>query len=337
LDFHEQTPYTMRLAPLDCFPPSILLWFAEMCCRWLKLQKEIRITIHPSIHTISDRKPGEPKFCENSAMIFEVSPAYQALLTTHGLDSISKILNHESGVKMREVPGRLTVKLELAAGCTLYLKRHFPPARKAERAGIKEWDNIHILSALGIRCPEPVAAGCGHLAGQSGSFLITAAVPEGLPLDEVLRQRFRGKLSSADLHRKREFITKLAAFVRQFHDTGFHHKDFYLCHLFVSPAQDREERLWLIDLQRLGRSWMWRRRWVVKDLAALNYSATADFTRSTDRLRFVLNYLGIGRLTPASKRLIRSILRKTERIRRHDANLQRRAGLSPGLNHGHDH
>jgi hypothetical protein len=281
---------------------------------------------------VTDDKRGEPTDCENTAMIFEISPAYRELLTAHGLDSFSTIMNHASGVKMREVSGRHTVRLELAAGCTLYLKRHVPPSREAQRAGIKEWNNLHILSALGIRCPEPVAAGSGPWAGKFGSFLITAAVPDGFPLDNVLRERFRGRLSAADLHRKREIIIKLAAFARQFHDTGYHHKDFYLCHVFLSPsrAKDHEERLWLIDLQRVGHSRFWQRRWVVKDLAALNYSATADFTRSTDRLRFMLNYLGMGQLTPASKRLLRSILRKTERIRRHDAKLQRRAALSPG-------
>jgi heptose I phosphotransferase len=264
---------------------------------------------------------------EKPAMTFEINPAYALLLTENRLDSFSDIMHCRRGVRMRAVPGRLTVRLELAAGRSVYLKRHFPPSPVAARAGRQEWDSIKALSAVGVRCPEPVAAGCGTIAGKPCSFIITAAVPGGLPLDDYLRRHFSAAPTLPELHRKRRLIVRLAAFTRRLHRAGYHHKDLYLCHVFVGPSRDQATDLCLIDLQRVGRSWFLQRRWVVKDLAALNYSATADFTRATDRLRFLLHYLGIPRLTPASKRLIRSIARKTERIRRHDQKLQQRGTL----------
>jgi hypothetical protein len=261
---------------------------------------------------------------EKPTMTFEINPAYALFLTENRLDSFADIMNCRYGVPMRAVPGRLTVRLELAAGPSVYLKRHFAPSPVAARAGRQEWNSIKALSAVGVRCPEPVATGCGKIDGKPCSFLITAAVPGGLPLDDYLRRHFTGAPTLPEIHRKRRLIAVLAAFIQHLHRTGFHHKDLYLCHVFVSPSQDQANDFCLIDLQRVGRSRFLQRRWLVKDLAALNYSASDDFTRATDRLRFMLQYLGIPRLTPASKRLIRSIARKTERIRRHDQKLQHR-------------
>jgi heptose I phosphotransferase len=274
--------------------------------------------MRPDYHTPIREEP------DKSTMTLEINPAYALLLAENRLDSFADIMNCRRGVPMRAVPGRFTVRLELAAGHSVYLKRHFPPSPVAARAGRQEWNSIKALSAVGVRCPEPVATGCGKIDGKPCSFLITAAVPGGLPLDDYLRRHFTGAPALPELHRKRRLIAVLAAFTRRLHRAGYHHKDLYLCHVFVSPSRDPATDLCLIDLQRVGRSRFLQRRWVVKDLAAINYSATADFTRATDRLRFMLDYLGIPRLTPASKRLIRSIARKTERIRRHDQKLQQR-------------
>jgi hypothetical protein len=92
--------------------------------------------------------------------------------------------------------------------------------------------------------------------------------------------------------------------------------------VFVNRHTPLDSPLELIDLQRLGRAHWFRRRWIVKDLAALNYSARDEFTTNTDRLRFLLTYLGVVRLDSWARRLLRAVMRKTDRIRRHDAKLQ---------------
>ena len=89
--------------------------------------------------------------------------------------------------------------------------------------------------------------------------------------------------------------------------------------------------LHLIDLQRVR----WRRdgrvgrRWLVKDLAALNYSAPAAVVTQTDKVRFLREYLAQARLDAAARRLVRSVLAKTGRIARHDAKLRARVESSP--------
>jgi membrane-associated phospholipid phosphatase len=104
------------------------------------------------------------------------------------------------------------------------------------------------------------------------------------------------------------------------HGAGFTHRDLYLCHLFLRP----DGGLTLIDLQRVTRGGPGHRRRAVKDLAALNYSAPSPAVTRADRMRFLLAYLGRRRLGAAGGRLARRIVRKTERIRRHDANKRAR-------------
>jgi hypothetical protein len=256
-------------------------------------------------------------------MTIHINPAFSRMLTRNELDSFDKIMNVAFGSKMREVPGRLTVRLDLGEGETFYLKRHTYPNADAKKGGPREWKNILSLSAAGISCPEPVATGSGNMAGKPCSFLITRAVP-GMPLDAVLRSRYAHPIAQHRIAEKRSLIQGLAAFARRFHGAGFHHKDFYIGHMYVPTQGSPANQFYLIDLQRVDRAHFFRRRWIVKDLAAMNYSATVDFATACDRLRFLLGYLDLPRLTPSSKRLIRAILRKTERIRKHDLNLQKR-------------
>jgi heptose I phosphotransferase len=251
-----------------------------------------------------------------------INPSFAPILTRYGLDSLEPIMAFSRGTLMRQAPGRITVRVELPDGLLFYLKRHTHPSAQAATAGVKEWDNIETLNALGISCPVLVAAGSGARNGAPCSFLITVAIPDAVPLDDYLRQLYDAHGDAAVWQTKRKLIRKIAELARRLHHHGFHHKDFYLCHVFVNHETPVAGPLALIDLQRLGRARFFRRRWVVKDLAALNYSATPDFTTATDRLRFVMAYLGIARLTPAARRLIRSVNRKTERIRRHDLKLQ---------------
>jgi heptose I phosphotransferase len=119
--------------------------------------------------------------------------------------------------------------------------------------------------------------------------------------------------------RKRELVRQIARLVRRFHRAGFYHRDLYLCHIFVRDERGRFT-LYLIDLQRVRqkRPGQVGRRWLVKDLAALEYSASGGIVTRTDRVRFVREYLGVKRLDGAAKELVRSVTAKSGRIARHD-------------------
>lgn len=251
-----------------------------------------------------------------------INPNYAAVLKQYGLDSLEQVMAASAGEVMRKVPGRVTVRLEFPQNQVFYLKRHLPPNSRAATDGLREWNHIQTLSALGILCPTPVAAGSGVFDGAPCSFLITAAIPDSIPLDDFLVNLYGAPNGPSAWPRKRRLIAQLADLAKKFHNRGFHHKDFYLCHVFVNQHSPLTAPLAMIDLQRLGSARFFRRRWIVKDLAALNYSASSKFATNTDRLRFLFAYLGIDHLNPKARRLIRAVLRKTERIRRHDLKLR---------------
>ncbi|MHC4836078.1 MAG: lipopolysaccharide kinase InaA family protein, partial [Planctomycetota bacterium] len=119
------------------------------------------------------------------------------------------------------------------------------------------------LSAVDVRIPETIAYG-GQWSGlfEKKSFIITLEIPNSHSLETALPDCFE---SAASNLAKRDFILKLADFIRRFHNTGYRHRDLYLCHIFVS----NNETLYLIDLHRTFKPKFLGRRYQVKDLAHL--------------------------------------------------------------------
>ena len=108
----------------------------------------------------------------------------------------------------------------------------------------------------------------------------------------------------------------MAAVARRFHAAGYNHRDFYCGHFFVrEPARGKFE-IRLIDLQRVQRRRRFRRRWIVKDLAQLVWSAPRDRIACTHKLAFMRYYLGVDKLRPADKRLIREVMAKQQVMER---------------------
>ena len=81
----------------------------------------------------------------------------------------------------------------------------------------------------------------------------------------------------------------MADVARTMHAAGLHHQDFYLTHLMV-PQRGPAAPIHVLDLGRVRFQPRLARRWIVKDLAQLNYSAVG--VSASDRLRFLTRYLG---------------------------------------------
>lgn len=177
-------------------------------------------------------------------------------------------------------------------------------------AGRREWDNILTLDALGIPVPTPVAWGGKRFCFfEIKSFVITARIPGGVPLDDYLTEQYSGPLGAEALRQKRALLWEVGALFRTLHQAGLTHMDLYLNHLFVSVTDRGEEKLHLIDLQRVARRWLFKRRWVVKDLAAFFYSTRNLPLSRTDIARVLASYFD-GRLTPAARRLVRTAIKR---------------------------
>jgi tRNA A-37 threonylcarbamoyl transferase component Bud32 len=146
------------------------------------------------------------------------------------------------------------------------------------------------------------------------SFIITEKVPQGESIERQLPAFFDGAATPENLKLRRQFIGRLAEFVKKFHETGYRHRDLYFSHIFLTA----DGQFYLIDLARTFRPAIFAERYRVKDLAELNYSATKQFFSNTDRLRFYIVYTGGLKLKSRDKTLIRKIIRKTRQIARHD-------------------
>jgi hypothetical protein len=207
------------------------------------------------------------------------------------------------------------------------------PGRSPGRA---EAENAAGLRCAGIRVMPVVAY--GERLGADGwleSFLLTEELRGFEELDRFIRRRFgahanqlapprpsdaRANACDRDLRR---LLAEMARIARQFHAAGYNHRDFYCCHFFVREPRRGEFDIRMIDLQRIQR-WPWfRRRWLVKDLSQLSWSAPAECIQTAHRMAFIKAYLGVRKLRPADKRLIREVLDK------HHV-MQRRLGFSRG-------
>jgi heptose I phosphotransferase len=177
-----------------------------------------------------------------------------------------------------------------------------------------EAENVRCLTAEGIDVMRVVAFGEKlHADGLCESFLLTEELHGYTDLREFLLRRFppgspqRGTARARDLDR---LIRGVADVARRFHNAGYNHRDFYCCHFLVKETSPGEFDIRLIDLQRVQHRRRFRRRWLVKDLAQLAWSAPRDRVSCRQRVAFMRHYLGVRKLGPVEKRLIRSVLLK---------------------------
>jgi serine/threonine protein kinase len=228
---------------------------------------------------------------------------------------------------LRRMPGRET--FAWPAGESLVVKRYqggeardfwyelLRRARAPRSPGRREWENLAALAADGFDVPRALCwaeergarSPAGARPGARGAR--SAVVMERVAFSESLRERLRG-LPSAD---RRPWLERLARLVARLHARGWYHRDLYL-HQIVVRA---DGALVLLDAGRARRERAPRRRWHVKDLAALLSSAPPGIARA-EELRFLLRYVELRGLDlgPSARRaLARRVARKAARLAAH--------------------
>jgi tRNA A-37 threonylcarbamoyl transferase component Bud32 len=246
------------------------------------------------------------------------------LLASLGLDTLEGAMSYTGGRMVREAGPRKTRRIETDSG-VLFLKQHHdiplrrrlvPGGRRASSPAHIEWDAIGMLRKTGFDVPTPVAFGedIQLIGTPRRSFILTREVV-GSQLDHLLEDGFPNPHGHSEREARDAVIRDVAGMVRRFHATGFYHKDLYFCHLIVTE-DPRWGRPYFIDLERVDRDFPPRRRWFVKDLAALHHSAPANVTRA-DRLRFLLVYLSKNRLDEHAKRCVRDVVARAARMDEH--------------------
>jgi len=210
--------------------------------------------------------------------------------------------------------------------------------RPRSHAGL-EWQWAECLSRDGIFCIEPIAFGEELRRNRERR---SAILTLGLPGDALERWMLMWKARDAGLTDEgtrgprvggtpaadgklsviRRVLVDVAAVVSRLHGCGYVHRDLYLSHIFFDPSS-LTVPIRLIDLQRVIRPRFFLRRWIVKDLAALNFSTPSELVTRTDRLRWIKQYLGVSKLDRDTKRLTLRVIGKTAAIARHEARRKR--------------
>jgi UDP-glucose:(heptosyl)LPS alpha-1,3-glucosyltransferase len=273
-----------------------------------------------------------------------VHRAGAGLLADNHLLTFDAVMSCKSGTTVKQVSGlRSTVNLALTdrnGETVVYLKRYHSRGLRclaASLAGVTprgtamdEWNSILAFHRCGIPTMIPLAAGTRKIGPATcESFLITSELAGTERLDHYLAREMVPPLSRNQVMDKRQLIRKLAVLVSRMHRSGFNHRDLYLCHLLVKKTAEEDWTIYVADLHRADRRQRVGTRWKVKDLAALNYSADPQCITRTDRLRFMRHYRDGENPDSSLRRLIRKVLRKTERIRLHDRRLQGKQSNHP--------
>lgn len=270
-----------------------------------------------------------------------VAEHWRTALTAAGLARLDDFFAWNTGERLDKAGlegwrqrWRLQVPGKTGRSPTVFLKRfdHPPLRRQWERwrlgaltlstAGV-EWRNAEALARAGIKAAEAVAFGeemHGPLEVRSCVLLGEAA---GESLERWVPRNLPPAARDPDLRRRRALLDGLARFVARFHAAGFVHRDLYLCHVFIDAEQlgsgesaAGERAFCLIDLQRVFRP-RWRaRRWVVKDLAALDFSTPAECVGRRERLRFLCRYARDCRRFGSARVLAERIAARNARLAR---------------------
>ena len=264
-----------------------------------------------------------------------VNEEYLSLLKSEGFDSFVSLFGYSGGDAVKKKKTRSVARIILR-GNVFYLKRHSHSLKERLRSvcpcilpedAKNEWDKMILLSESGFLTMKPIAYGEERTLGTTAaSFTLTEEVSNAVRAEDYIPGLAGQGIEG--VKKKRELIRSIALVAKDFHRKGFNHQDFYLGHFFVTPSAND---IFIMDVQRVQKRNGPAERWVIKDLGQFVFSAknTANFS-ITDLCRFGHAYLGKNKFDKHDKSMIKKVLSKAERIKRHDVKLldRRRKGHS---------
>ena len=233
-------------------------------------------------------------------------PDFRFALGDHG-DPFEAVMALQGEV-IRERNGRRTLRFELD-GRGYFLKAHFgvgwieilknlSQLRLPVVGARNEWQAIKHLQSLGVATTPLVGYGIRGINPASlRSFVITEALPNTTTLAVFCEPwEQQPPRSREELLSKRALIRSVAEVARRIHENGLNHRDFYLCHLRLGMASGggamtpEHPRLYLMDLHRAQVRGMTPRRWIIKDIGSLYFSAMGINLSRRDLFRFMRHY-----------------------------------------------
>jgi hypothetical protein len=191
----------------------------------------------------------------------------------------------------RAVPGRETRRFELN-GKVYYRKLHTGVGwgeivkdlirlRLPVIGARNEWLALNRLQELGVPSLVPVAFGEQYTnPARRLSFIVTRELTGTVQLDDYLCGRVRE--NALGFCEKRMLLCQVAQVASTIHLHGINHRDLYLCHFLLDQESMQAWQqggeppvLYLVDLHRAQLRARVPRRWLVKDVASIYFSAMA--------------------------------------------------------------
>lgn len=271
-----------------------------------------------------------------------LSDELQALANGAGQEAFAWCMDL-NGESVRRKERRHTFRVQLA-GCDYFIKQHYGLTcldivddlvrlRRPVLGAGNEYRMTALLNGIGIATAPLAGFGVsGRWPTTQRSFLITRALPPTCALSQLDLRPQKEKVTPGV---KRRLIAAVAAIVAAMHAIGINHRDLYVNH-FRLPLAWLDDPvgtppLHLMDLHRAQQHTRLPRRWLVKDLAALLFSAKAPVFSSRDHLRFLKIYFG-GRalrdILRGEAALLRAVAKKAAAMRRQQERRRRRAGTT---------
>jgi heptose I phosphotransferase len=157
-----------------------------------------------------------------------------------------------------------------------------------------EWYAINRLHQLGLDTLNAVAYGKKGLnPAKQQSFIVTEELSNTLSLAEFAET---WPERPPEFLLKKALIEKVAVIAREIHRAGINHRDLYICHFLLDIASGVEDvnsekiRLFLVDLHRAQIRTSVPKRWLVKDVGSIYFSALDIGLTKRDALRFLKIY-----------------------------------------------
>ena len=196
--------------------------------------------------------------------VLRIGPGRETLRVT--IDNKRYIVKRHRGVGWREI----LKNLFLLRAPVLGARNEFIAALRLEAAGVPSL-NVAAYAARGIN------------PATQQSFILCDDIAHRESLEKTA---LRWRVTRPSCSARWAMIARVAHIAGAMHAAGVNHRDFYLCHLLCADHNE----LRLIDLHRAQTRLRTPRRWRVKDLGALYFSALDVPLTARDRLRFVRDY-----------------------------------------------
>ena len=204
----------------------------------------------------------------------------QALSPRSSFEDVMKL----SGTTYRKVKNRHTFSV-VCNGKTYFIKQHTGVGWKEICKNLlrfklpitsakNEWHAINVCHEIGINTMQ--IAGYGKMGinpAAQKSFLITDELTNVETLEDFAPKFFA--TDSANEDQRKKLIKSVADIARKLHSENITHHDMYICHFLIdsSKLQNDEVYLYLIDLHRAQYHSILKRRYIIKDLAAIYFSS----------------------------------------------------------------